>query len=194
MNTSPPIRSRWSLLHVAALAGLLIGACATIASASIPDDEGVITGCYSQPSGILRIIDVAVDDCKATETELAWNQTGEPGPTGPPGAPGPQGEPGPAGPPGPPGPAGAMTGVEVVSDDFTVPHSTDEVTTYVATVDCPTGKAVISGGYEIEQAGVNEFRGSRPFVDSDSQGWGVLVGLDDDVDVEGVVYATCADG
>ena len=89
------------------------------ATASIPGPDGVITGCYKQASGQLRVIDVTAQaQCLATEQQLTWQQTGpvgpagaqgEPGatgPAGPAGATGPQGEKGEQGPPGAPGPVG----------------------------------------------------------------------------------------
>ena len=80
-----------------------------IAFASIPGANGIIYGCYSNGSGILRVIDNSTTQCKSNETALNFNQTGPQGPQGVPGAPGPQGlkgDPGPAGPAGPTGPIG----------------------------------------------------------------------------------------
>lgn len=83
------------------------------ATAGIPGPDGVITGCYEQASGQLRVIDVAAQaQCLATEQQLTWQQTGPVGPagaqgeqgatgsTGPAGATGPQGDPGVTGPAG----------------------------------------------------------------------------------------------
>jgi hypothetical protein len=78
-----------------------------------------------------------------------------------------------------------------VTRDFTVPRSTFEFT-YVVTAPCPPGKVVTGGGYEIGQDGVNEFRESHPeMIQPGVEGWTVGVGADDDVDVDGVVYAIC---
>lgn len=89
------------------------------AAAGIPGPDGVITGCYDQASGQLRVIDVTAQaQCLATEQQLTWQQTGPvgpagaqgeqgaTGPTGPAGATGPQGEKGEPGAPGAPGPVG----------------------------------------------------------------------------------------
>ena len=56
-----------------------------IAYATIPDGSGVIHSCYSNSSGSLRVINAPSQNCTATETALAWNQTGPTGPTGTPG-------------------------------------------------------------------------------------------------------------
>jgi hypothetical protein len=95
-----------SRLARAALVGtgalMLMG---TIAYASIPDNSGVIHGCYKPSQSALRIIDSSKAQCRKDETALTWNQKG------PRGFQGPQGPVGPAGPVGPkgdmgPGPAG----------------------------------------------------------------------------------------
>lgn len=98
---------------VVALAG------AAVSAATIPDHSGVIHGCYSNDSGVLRVIDTPnVTKCPRRTTSLNWNQTGPQGPagaTGAPGAtgatgsPGPAGAPGATGPQGPPGPGYAFT-------------------------------------------------------------------------------------
>lgn len=168
-------------------------------------EHEVISGCYSKHTGALRIVTKG-EDCRAQETAIQWNQEGPggpPGPAGPQGEQGPVGPQGPAGPPGPQGergpagpegPAGGLAGREVVLSEFTVPRSTAEFT-YVATARCPDGKVVVGGGYEIGQAGVNEVRESHPEMSQPGvEGWTLGVGPDDDVDVDGVVYAICVDG
>ena len=94
---------------------------ASVAYASIPGSNGVISSCYTKSTGTIRVIDSAAT-CKTGETSLNWNQQGAaglPGPKGDPGPPGPKGDPGDPGPkgdpgapgpkgdPGPPGPPGA---------------------------------------------------------------------------------------
>ncbi len=98
----------------AAVGGLIVGAgvvAAATAVASVPDQHGVITGCYSKTTGRLRVIDPSAGEtCTKNENQLTWNQQGPPGPAGPSGAPGAAGATGPSGPPGPfgpPGPTGA---------------------------------------------------------------------------------------
>jgi hypothetical protein len=151
------------------------------------DGASTISGCYSIHTGLLRIIE-PVEQCRPGETFVEWNEQGPPGPQGPVG---PQGPTGPAGPQGPAGPAGGLAGREIVTRDFTVPRSTAEFT-YVVTAPCPPGKVVTGGGYEIGQDGVNEFRESHPeMIQPGVEGWTVGVGADDDVDVDGIVYAIC---
>ena len=72
-----------------------------IAWAQIPDTNGVITGCYNNKSGALRVIDTSKTTCVAkTETQLTWNQkgvAGAPGAQGATGANGSNGAPGSSG-------------------------------------------------------------------------------------------------
>ena len=91
---------RRRLLAVAA--GLITLVFAGVALATIPDDGGVISGCYAK-TGALRVIDAATSQCKSGETALSWNQAG---PNGPRGDSGPQGEKGYPGAQGPSGPKG----------------------------------------------------------------------------------------
>lgn len=70
-------------------AGFLIGvvvAGATVAVATIPHSiSGVITGCYANRNGALRVIDAqAGQTCARGETQISWNQTGPQGPAGDP--------------------------------------------------------------------------------------------------------------
>src|ERR671934_1247794 len=104
-------------------AGRLLLVCAGIlavaggvAYATIPDSNGVISGCYSKTSGSLRVIDSSTQSCASTENPISWNHTGPTGPAGPArpqgakghtGAPGPRGAEGGTGPAGAPGAAGA---------------------------------------------------------------------------------------
>jgi hypothetical protein len=88
-----------------AAAGALLG-LAGIAYATIPDENGVIHGCYQKSGGALRVVDNAVTNCAKTETSLNWNVKGATGPVGPQGDQGPQGPAGPQGPQGPQGPRG----------------------------------------------------------------------------------------
>jgi hypothetical protein len=95
------------LRGISILAAMTIGVGA--AAATIPGDDGVISGCYSKSGGALRVIDSSVTNCKQGETSLSWSRQGVPGPVGPQGPEGPagaQGAPGPAGPAGPAGPEG----------------------------------------------------------------------------------------
>ncbi len=73
-----------AVLAVAVTAAAVGGA----AAAAIPDEAGVIHGCYNQVNGGLRIVDSGAT-CKPGEVALPWNQNGVQGPAGPPGPPGP---------------------------------------------------------------------------------------------------------
>jgi hypothetical protein len=88
----------------------VIGAVAAgVAYATIPDSGGVYTACMLKNVGSVRIIDPSLPSksltshCLNPETQISWNQKGQPGATGPAG---PAGATGPAGAAGPAGPAG----------------------------------------------------------------------------------------
>src|SRR5271169_5726667 len=83
------------------------------AFASIPDANGIYTGCYFKALGSLRLIDTAIPSQKClanVEVQVTWSMTGPRGFAGPSGPQGPQGATGPAGAVGPAGPQG-MTGL-----------------------------------------------------------------------------------
>src|SRR6266516_2580782 len=72
-------RAAWLIVACVGMLALVGGA-----AASIPDSTtGVITGCYSNTSGSLRVINYPTQQCTATETRLPWSQTGPQGPAGP---------------------------------------------------------------------------------------------------------------
>ncbi len=81
------------LVVVAAVAG-------GIAYAAIPDAGKTFTACMLKNVGTVRLIDTSLaagnlmSHCTALETQISWNQSGQPGPAG---QPGPQGATGPAG-------------------------------------------------------------------------------------------------
>ena len=115
------VRRRTIVVVSLALAGMLL-ACG-VAYATIPDGNGTIHGCYAKSGGALRVIDVSVTNCKSTETSLAWNVQGPPGPQGqkgPQGQQGPEGVQGPQGNQGPPG----VQGPSGVSHGYSVATST----------------------------------------------------------------------
>ena len=67
----------------AASAAVAAVAAGSVAWAAIPSGSGVISGCYKEASGALRVIDAdAGAACKPAERELQWSQTGPPGPPG----------------------------------------------------------------------------------------------------------------
>jgi hypothetical protein len=91
----------WRMIVVASAVTIMTtGIGLGVASASIPDGNGVIHACYkAQANGKstpLGVIDTALPggQCPSGQTELTWNRTGPRGP---------QGATGPAGPQGPPG-------------------------------------------------------------------------------------------
>jgi hypothetical protein len=99
----------------AAVAGALCVGAGGVAWATIPDNTGVINGCYQKNNGQLRLIDTGATaskdsntySCRKEEVPIAWSQTGPAGATGPQGPAGPTGATGAQGPQGPPGANGA---------------------------------------------------------------------------------------
>jgi type VI secretion system secreted protein Hcp len=114
------VRTRSRMLKVALPTAAALGAGGALAAAGVvPSSDGVISACYANDGGDLRIVSDA-DQCDAkAEQPIEWNQQGPrgaqgiPGPAGAQGAAGaagaagPTGAPGAAGQPGPAGPAGA---------------------------------------------------------------------------------------
>lgn len=94
------------------VSGFTVVAGTAWASATIPDADGAIHGCYLNVEGAryLRIVESASSCRPRTEVPLSWSQSGMgvQGPPGPIGGPGPMGPPGAVGPQGPVGPAGAV--------------------------------------------------------------------------------------
>jgi hypothetical protein len=112
---------RWTvcLLEVAAVLCVARGALAGAPVRKKPiliGSDGIITACYSQKRGTLRLVNEA-SECKPRESSVAWMRAGEqtarglqgpPGPPGAPGRPGLQGAPGQRGTPGQQGPPGVQ--------------------------------------------------------------------------------------
>ena len=96
--------------------GVVAGALGAggVALATIPSGTGVYTACVKS-KGQVRLIDPTATQCKTTEKEVTWNQTG---PAGAPGATGAKGATGPAGPQGAAGPTGPA---ELESTRFCTP-------------------------------------------------------------------------
>jgi hypothetical protein len=92
--------SRKRLLITAAGALLAIAIAGGVAYATIPGPGNVYNACMLKGLGTIRLIDKSLPStnlmsrCTDRETEISWNQAGQPGPAGTPGA---RGEPGPPG-------------------------------------------------------------------------------------------------
>ena len=87
--------------HVIPLIALILAASSFGASATIPDADGVIHGCFSRSDGRLRVINTDRGrSCGPREKPLNWNEEGRRGRRGPQGL---QGEAGPQGLQGDPG-------------------------------------------------------------------------------------------
>jgi len=85
---------------VAAVAVVILALAGGIAYATIPDANKVFTACMLKNVGTIRLIDPALavsspmQHCTSLETQISWNQQGQPGPAGAAGAQGPKGDPG----------------------------------------------------------------------------------------------------
>jgi uncharacterized repeat protein (TIGR02543 family) len=110
-------------------AGTLVAATiAGVAWASIPGAGNVYTACMLKGVGTIRLIDKSLPStnlmsrCTDKETEISWNQTGQPGPVGPQGSKGDVGPAGPQGAKGDPGRGlsslGDLAGVPCHTPDF----------------------------------------------------------------------------
>jgi hypothetical protein len=98
-------RLRITRRGVIAAALLVMLASGGVAYATIPDESGVIHGCYTKKVGILSVIDPSAGQtCSSGQLPISWNQQG------------PQGDPGPQGPPGPPGSGGPLALAHVFAD------------------------------------------------------------------------------
>src|SRR5919197_4648738 len=90
-----PLRRRTIVVAITAVAAL--AAAGGIAYATIPDSGNVYTACMLKGVGTIRLIDKSLPStnlmsrCTDKETEISWNQAGQPGPAGPQGA---KGDPG----------------------------------------------------------------------------------------------------
>jgi Collagen triple helix repeat (20 copies) len=172
------------LVPVAVVGIALLGGAAY---ATIPDGAGVIHGCYAKSGGALRVIDGTVTNCKSGETALQWGVQGPQGPQGPQGAQGPQGPQGAQGAQGPQGAAGTpgISGYEVVTGQAT----SDGVNTTAATVSCPGGKKVLSGGWTASTVPAGLYFDAP----TNGPGWAAAIGgggLPNGATLD--VYAVCA--
>src|SRR3954463_13816440 len=95
------MRFRLTRTRVVLLVSLVAVLAAGVAYSAIPDGNGVYTACKLNATGTIRLIDPSLPStnvlshCNASlETQISWNQKGQPGAAG---ATGPQGPPGSAG-------------------------------------------------------------------------------------------------
>ena len=65
-----------SRVGVAIFTGLAAVTMATIVFATIPGSDGMVQACYANGNGDLRIIDGAIDSCRAQETAISWSRSG----------------------------------------------------------------------------------------------------------------------
>src|SRR5262249_25213340 len=101
-----PTSSRSKTMNTRALTSTAAGALAAamlaggVAYATIPGPGNLYRACMLTGVGRIRLIDKSLPStnpmphCTSTETEVPWNQAGQPGPAGPQGAKGDPGTPG----------------------------------------------------------------------------------------------------
>jgi hypothetical protein len=131
-------RFRWMFV----LGGLVVAvALGGVAWATIPDENGVFSGCYAR-DGYLRVVEPGVA-CKKGEHPVSWNELGQPGV---PGQQGEQGRPGEQGQQGERGPSDTYA-----ASDGTVPLNASYGT--VLSRDVPQGSYAVT-------AAVNVFTGT----------------------------------
>jgi hypothetical protein len=93
-----PVRFRRRGLAIATAAIAAIATAGGIAYAAIPDSNKVFTACMLNGVGTMRLIDKSLPStnlmshCTDKETQISWNQAGQPGPAGPSGPQGPKGD------------------------------------------------------------------------------------------------------
>jgi hypothetical protein len=91
---------------IVAVAAAVLALAGGIAYATIPDSGKVFTACMLKNVGTIRLIDPSLpasspmQHCTPLETQVSWNQQGQPGVAGAPGAQGPKGDQGERGEPG----------------------------------------------------------------------------------------------
>jgi hypothetical protein len=99
-----------------------------IAYAQVPSTDGTITGCYMKSGGAIRIIDAPSQKCKSGETQLTWNQHGNPGTNGTDGNDGTNG----------------VSGFVSMHEDSELGNATSAIGSHLVT--CPAGPKVLGGG------------------------------------------------
>jgi hypothetical protein len=178
--------TRGLAITVAAVAAL--ATASGIAYATIPGTGNVYTACMLKGVGTIRLIDKSLpptnlmSHCTDKETEISWNQTGQPGPAGPQGAkgdpgapgtdgtngkdgaPGPKGDRGdpclpsdpacvgPKGDPGPPGPPGSAGANAYQRTETTPLFFFGNAYTTVMTLTLPPGSYVVTASVEVISA------------------------------------------
>src|SRR5438445_3562117 len=101
------LSARFVRYAIVGVLGILIGGTGGIfASALIPGSDGVIHGCYTRATGVLRVVGDP-SECRGSEAAISGNQIGPQGPTGATGATGSAGATGATGATGAAGATGA---------------------------------------------------------------------------------------
>jgi len=173
--------SRRHLAYISILAtvGLLAGFGGRVAWAAIPDGN-TIHGCYTNDTGVLRVIDPSAGGaCKQkSETALNWSQTGTQGIQGIQGPQGPKGDSGPNGPDG-------VSNYQIETATGTTAYDSFWETN-VASVNasCPKGTVATGIGFDLPSDKIS------PFGVGGDQGELLVMG---DSGLTATVYTVCVD-
>lgn len=152
------MKIRGVFLGVLGLIAVLV-AVSGVALAGHNNDPNELHACYKNNNGQMRYVTDPAD-CLPSEAVISWNQQGLAGPTGPQGNQGPTGATGPQGDPGadgndgvtgPQGPQGS-SGISDIEMVFTT-SPLDSAPFVAILLPCPSGKQVISGGFDILSPG-----------------------------------------
>lgn len=128
--------------------GLIVALVAVSGVAlAMHSDPNELHACYKNSNGQMRYVTDPAD-CLPSETAVSWNQQGSQGPQGPAGPQGPQGLAGPQGLQGPQGSSG-LSDIEMVYSTSPL----DNAPFVAILLPCPSGKQVISGGFDIMSPG-----------------------------------------
>ena len=155
----------------------LLVALGGAAEAAIPDNSGVVHGCYVTNTGQLSVIDSSSASCGVGQTALDWNQHGQTGASGPAGATGatgsgatgskgPAGARGAAGAKGAAGPRGAIGPSDAFSTSETPTRGVGGTARLVQRLALPVGEYVVSAQVRVESLVISIARPKTPVYQS----------------------------
>jgi len=156
----------------------------------------VLWACYVPGSGTtyrIRETDIKQTCVKDTHVMFSWNETGPQGPQGVQGLQGPQGPQGATGPVGPQGPSGGFDWSKLWTGSATMTQrgSFGFSTNGWHELACPTGKQVLTGGYNAFGDGVDELGFKGAYFDYERHSYKVQVTNEAGIDVTFKMFIAC---